>query len=160
GRGGGRGVRRGRRPGPPDERLHRQRAERPGAGGGEGGPRGRRLGGHGPARRDPWPDHEQHLRDPGQGPREVAPAGLESPIQSNSNGEEVMNSDADNFWDGVAGKLRKAKKFCPLSPEEAEAAFDESPEIPTSEAEIEAIVESVVSGEPASWEPLGPQEWD
>lgn len=71
-----------------------------------------------------------------------------------------MKPDADSFWDGVAGKLRKAKKFCPLSPEEAEAAFDEAPEVPLSEVEIELIVESAVSGGPASWEPLAPQDWD
>lgn len=68
-----------------------------------------------------------------------------------------MNSDADRFWDGAVGKIRKAKGLCPLTPDEADAAFDAAPEAPMSADEIAAIVEAVTSGELASWEPI-PQE--
>jgi hypothetical protein len=38
-----------------------------------------------------------------------------------------MKSEADNFWDDVVGKIRKAKGLCPLTPAEADAAFDDAP---------------------------------
>jgi hypothetical protein len=71
-----------------------------------------------------------------------------------------MNSDPDKFWNDVAGKLRKAKGLCPLTPTEAEAAFDDAPEVPLSAGEIDAIVESVTSGDPASWEPVSTPDWE
>jgi hypothetical protein len=68
-----------------------------------------------------------------------------------------MKSDADRFWDDTVGKIRKAKGLCPLTPEEADAAFDAAPEVPMSADEIAAIVDAITSGELASWEPL-PQD--
>ena len=68
-----------------------------------------------------------------------------------------MNTDADKFWDDAVGKIRKAKGLCPLTPEEADAAFDAAPEVPMSADEIASIVDAVTSGELASWEPL-PQD--
>lgn len=65
-----------------------------------------------------------------------------------------MSDEADRFWDDVAGKLRKVKGLCPLTPEEAEAAFDAAPEIPLTPDEVESIVDAVTSGELASWDPL------
>jgi len=71
-----------------------------------------------------------------------------------------MKSDADEFWDDVAGKLRKIKGLCPLTPEEADAAFDDAPEVPMTEDEITSIVDAVTSGELASWEPLPQEDWE
>lgn len=71
-----------------------------------------------------------------------------------------MSSDADKFWDEVAGKLRRLKGLCPPTPEEAEAAFDSAPDMPLSEAEIDSIAESVISGELTSWDPVPSQDWD
>jgi hypothetical protein len=71
-----------------------------------------------------------------------------------------MSSDDDRFWDDVAGKLRKAKGLCPPTPEEAEAAFDEAPEIPLSDDQIDSIVESVTSGEVTPWDPAPDTGWD
>ena len=65
-----------------------------------------------------------------------------------------MSDDADKFWDQVAGKLRKVKGLCPLSPEEAEAAFHAAPEIPLSPGEVDSIVDAVTSGELVSWDPV------
>src|SRR5262245_42695498 len=65
-----------------------------------------------------------------------------------------MSDDADRFWDDVAGKLRKVKGLCPLSPEEAEAAFDAAPEIPLTPGEVESIVDAVTSGELTLWDPV------
>ncbi len=70
-----------------------------------------------------------------------------------------MKPDHDRFWDGIAGKLREAKGFCPLTPEEAEAAFDAAPEVTLSEGEIGSIITSAVAGDPASWEPEPPRDW-
>ena len=70
-----------------------------------------------------------------------------------------MTSDADEFWDDVARKLRKKKGLCPLTDEEADAAFDDAPEIPPAADAIESIIESVRSGELTSWEPYPDVGW-
>lgn len=71
-----------------------------------------------------------------------------------------MKSDADKFWDDNVGKIRKAKGLCPLTPEEADAAFDDAPEVPMSADEIASIVDAVTSGELASWEPLPQDDYE
>jgi hypothetical protein len=72
-----------------------------------------------------------------------------------------MSSDADRFWEDLAGKLRKRKGLCPLTPEEAEQAYAEAPEVPLSPDLIESMVESIVSGEaPPSWEPVSDEDGD
>ena len=71
-----------------------------------------------------------------------------------------MKSDADEFWDAVAGILRKLKGLCPLTPEEADAAFDDAPEIAMTKDEIASIVDAVTSGELASWEPIPKDDWE
>jgi hypothetical protein len=71
-----------------------------------------------------------------------------------------MSSDADKFWEDVAGKLRKKKGLCPLTPEEAERAYNEAPEIPLSPELINSMVESITSGKQASLEPDPEEEWD
>ncbi len=70
-----------------------------------------------------------------------------------------MSSDADKYWHDIAGKLRKKKGLSPLTPQEAEAAFDAAPEIPLSDDHIRSIVESVKSGELTTWEPLPNLDW-
>lgn len=51
-----------------------------------------------------------------------------------------MNSDADKAWDRAIGKLRRKKGFTPLTPEEAEAAYEAAPTVPLSAARIGEIV--------------------
>jgi hypothetical protein len=58
-----------------------------------------------------------------------------------------MSLDADRFWKNVAGKLRKKKGFCPLTPEEAEAAFNEAPSVPLSDERINSIVKAATGGQ-------------
>jgi Zn-dependent peptidase ImmA (M78 family) len=51
-----------------------------------------------------------------------------------------MNSDADKSWERAIGKLRKKKGYGPLTPEEAEAAYEAAPAVPLSAARIGEIV--------------------
>ncbi len=51
-----------------------------------------------------------------------------------------MNSDADKAWERAIGKLRRKKGFSPLTPEEAEAAYEAAPAVPLSAARISDIV--------------------
>jgi hypothetical protein len=57
------------------------------------------------------------------------------------------------------GKRRKLKGLCPMSDEDADAAFEAAPEDSMREEEIQAVTEAVVSGELASWEPLPELDW-
>lgn len=70
-----------------------------------------------------------------------------------------MSSDADKYWHEIAGKLRKKKGLGPLTPSEAEAAFDAAPEIPLSDDQIQSITDSVSSGELTTWEPTPNLDW-
>ena len=69
-----------------------------------------------------------------------------------------MTSDADEFWTEIAPKYRLYKHLCPLTAEEAEAAFDNAPAIAMTAEEIQVIVDGVVADESRDWEP-DPQEW-
>lgn len=69
-----------------------------------------------------------------------------------------MNSDADEFWEEIAPIYRTYRKLCPMTTDEAEAAFDDAPEIPMTAEEIAGIVEKVVAGTPPDWQP-DPEEW-
>lgn len=71
-----------------------------------------------------------------------------------------MKSEADNFWDDAVGKIRKAKGLYPLTSAEADAAFEDAPEVPMSEDEIASIVDAVTSGELASWESLAQDDYE
>ena len=64
-----------------------------------------------------------------------------------------MSSEADRIWDECAGRLRKKKGFCPLTPEEAAAAFNAAPIVPLSEDRIDSIVRAAISGETRTDEP-------
>ena len=70
-----------------------------------------------------------------------------------------MNSDAEKFWDEVSGKLRRFKRFQPLTPKEAEAELVCAPDDRLTSGQIDSIVEAVTSGELASWEPLPTLDW-
>ncbi|HWL10155.1 MAG TPA: hypothetical protein VNQ76_17250 [Planctomicrobium sp.] len=56
-------------------------------------------------------------------------------------------SDAEQFFDEKAAKLRRLMGFCPLTPKEAEEALRKVRYRPASEDEIDALVEAVSRGE-------------
>ncbi len=64
-----------------------------------------------------------------------------------------MNSDADRLWKELAAKFRHRNGLTPMTPDEADAAYDNSPAIPLSTDQIRSIVESATSDEPLTWEP-------
>ncbi len=71
-----------------------------------------------------------------------------------------MSSEADRFWDEYAGKLRKKKGFCPLTPEEAIAAFNAAEDAELSEDRIDSIVEAAITGETGVEEADEHAAWD
>ena len=70
-----------------------------------------------------------------------------------------MNSDAEKRAEEMLNKLRKLKGLAPMTPEEADTAYDAAPAEPIPRDKIRSIVESVTSGELASWEPVPELEW-
>jgi hypothetical protein len=58
-----------------------------------------------------------------------------------------MNSDADKSWDRAIGKLRRKKGFDPLTPEQAQAAYDAAPAVPLSAARISEIAKFATGAE-------------
>jgi len=68
-----------------------------------------------------------------------------------------MNSDADRLWNELAPKYRRYKGLCRMTPEEAESAYNDSPEEPISDEKIWSIVDSVTSDTIPNWQP--PMEW-
>jgi len=71
-----------------------------------------------------------------------------------------MNNDAEKRAERMIHKLRKLKGFCPMTPEEADAAYDAAPSDEISDDEIQSLVEFVTSGGTASWEPKPDLGWD
>lgn len=71
-----------------------------------------------------------------------------------------MNKDAEKRAERMIHKLRKLKGFCPMTPEEADAAYDAAPADEISHDEIQSLVEFVTSGGKASWEPNPDLGWD
>jgi hypothetical protein len=71
-----------------------------------------------------------------------------------------MSSEADKLWEDLAGKLRKKQGFCPLTPEEATAAYNDAPEEQISEERIQEIVESATSRGEEAWTPDQDEDWD
>ena len=70
-------------------------------------------------------------------------------------------TDPDKYWQSVVDNLRRAQGMCPLTPEEAEAAFDSAPEMPLSRDEIRRMTEAAVSGKPLESIPNSEtHEWD
>ena len=70
-----------------------------------------------------------------------------------------MSTNSDKRTEEMLNKLRKLKGFCQLTPEEADAEYEAAPTEPLSDDEIASIVESVISGELASWEPVPDLDW-
>ena len=56
----------------------------------------------------------------------------------------IMRTQQHYRWNEIAGKLRKKKGFCPLTPEEAEAAYNAAPDVPLTEDRIALIVRAVI----------------
>lgn len=56
-----------------------------------------------------------------------------------------MNHDAEQRADEIIHKLRKLKGFCPMTPQEADAAFDAAPAVPMSAEEISNIAAFVTT---------------
>lgn len=72
---------------------------------------------------------------------------------------EAMSINPDKHADEALRKLRTLKGYSPLTPDEADAEFDAAPADSISQDEINSIVESIVSGEMASWEPVPDLGW-
>jgi O-acetyl-ADP-ribose deacetylase (regulator of RNase III) len=58
-----------------------------------------------------------------------------------------MSRDAEKRADEMINKLRKLKGLCPMSPEDADAAFDAAPSIPLTRNKIRSIINSVKTRE-------------
>jgi hypothetical protein len=71
-----------------------------------------------------------------------------------------MSSEADKLWENLAPKVRKKQGFCPLTPEEATAAYRDAPEVKISEERIKEIVDSATSRGEGEWVPGQDGEWD
>ncbi len=56
-------------------------------------------------------------------------------------------SDAEQYFDKRAAKLRRLMGFCPLTPKEAEEALRKIKKRQASEEEIDALVDAVSRGE-------------
>jgi hypothetical protein len=70
-----------------------------------------------------------------------------------------MSHDPDKRLDEMLAKLRKVKGLGPMTPEEADAAFDAAPAAPLSQDQIRSVVDSVTSGELAIWQPTPELNW-
>lgn len=70
-----------------------------------------------------------------------------------------MNANPKKSMDEALQQLRKLKGYCQLTPTEAEAEFDAAPSVPISEERIKSLVESILSGEMMSWEPIPDLGW-
>ncbi|NLY01235.1 MAG: hypothetical protein GXY83_34525 [Rhodopirellula sp.] len=70
-----------------------------------------------------------------------------------------MSHDAEKRAGETLHKLRKLKGFCPMTPEEADAAYDAAPADPICDDEVESLIDFVTSGGKASWEPKPDLGW-
>jgi hypothetical protein len=71
-------------------------------------------------------------------------------------------SEAEQYWDERAAKLRRLMGFCPLTPAQAEEALRKTKNGAVSDVEIDALVDAVSRGEiPIPEEPEGviPTNW-
>ena len=71
-----------------------------------------------------------------------------------------MSNDAEKRAERMIHKLRKLKGFCPMTPEQADAAYDSAPADDISDDEIQSLVEFITSSGEASWEPKPDMDWD
>ncbi len=70
-----------------------------------------------------------------------------------------MSHDAEKRAEEMIHKLRKLKGFCPMTPEEADAAYEAAPADPLSDEDIDLMIEFAISGGNASWEPKPDLGW-
>jgi hypothetical protein len=70
-----------------------------------------------------------------------------------------MSHDANKRAEEMLHKLRKLKGFCPMTPEEADAAYDAASADPISDDEVELLINFVTSHGKASWEPKPDLGW-
>jgi hypothetical protein len=61
--------------------------------------------------------------------------------------KKKCKKEADRLWNEVVPKLRRLKGFCPLTPEQAQKAYDEAVPVPMSAEEIQKIVDAVIGDE-------------
>jgi hypothetical protein len=71
-----------------------------------------------------------------------------------------MSSEREKRAERMIHKLRKLKGFCPMTPEEADAAYDAAPSDEITDDEIRSLVEFATSDGKASWEPMLDVDWD
>ena len=65
-----------------------------------------------------------------------------------------MNEDRNkNLLGKIAGKLRKGKGMARLTPDQAQRAFETTSDIRLTSAEVDSIVDQVLSGGLAIWSP-------
>lgn len=70
-----------------------------------------------------------------------------------------MSHDAEKRAEELLHKLRKLKGFCPMTPEEADAAYDAAPADAIPDYEIDSLIDFVTSGGRAAWEPMPDLGW-
>lgn len=70
-----------------------------------------------------------------------------------------MSHDAGKRAEELFHKLRKLKGYCPMTPEEADAAYDAAPADPISDDEIDSMIDLVTSGRKPTWEPKPDLGW-
>ena len=70
-----------------------------------------------------------------------------------------MSEDPDRLWERLAPKYQRVKGLCPMTPDEAEAAYDAAPNTPLSSRTIRDMVERItgksldeVDDEPMAWQ--------
>ncbi len=70
-----------------------------------------------------------------------------------------MSHDAEKRAEEVIHKLRKLKGFCPMTPAEADAAYDAAPADSISDEDMDSMIEFATSAGTASWEPRPDLGW-
>jgi hypothetical protein len=70
-----------------------------------------------------------------------------------------MTEDPDRLWERLAPRYQKYKGLCPMTPEEAEAAYDAAPSAPLPARTIRDMVERItrepeedLEEEPTAWQ--------
>lgn len=73
-----------------------------------------------------------------------------------------MSEDPDRLWERLAPKYQRVKGLCPMTPDEAEAAYDAAPNTPLPIRTIRDMVERITGksldeedDEPMAWQDAG-----
>jgi hypothetical protein len=70
-----------------------------------------------------------------------------------------MSEDPDRLWERLAPKYQKYKGLCPMTPEEAEAAYDAAPSMPLPSRTIREMVERITRDAEVADEVDEPPAW-